>query len=279
MKKFPLSLVLITLNADRILSQVLESCAFADEIIIVDSGSNDATEKIAKQYQAKFLFQQWLGFGKQKNFAINQAKNDWVLCLDADEIISEELQKNIVSYLENNIFNKTNFNDEVVGINLVRCNNFLGKFLKHGEGYPDICLRLFNKNFMCWSDDEVHEKVIFINNESNKKIITLHGDLLHYSVDSLEKYISKQNRYTTLSAQQLFNDCLQKNKLPSTLKIFAKFTIGPLVRFIKFYILKRGFLDGLPGFIHIVIGCLTAFMKYIKLYELILNKNNKDKNK
>lgn len=279
MKKFPLSLVLITLNADRILSQVLESCTFVDEIIIVDSGSNDATENIAKQYQAKFIFQHWLGFGKQKNFAINQAKNDWVLCLDADEIISGELQKNIVSYLENNIFNTTNCNDEVAGINLVRCNNFLGKFLKHGEGYPDICLRLFNKKFMRWSDDEVHEKVIFIDNESDKKVITLHGDLLHYSVDSLEKYISKQNKYTTLSAQQLFSDYLQKNRFPNTLKIFAKFTISPLVRFIKFYILKRGFLDGLPGFIHIIIGCLTAFMKYIKLYELILNKHNKDNDK
>ena len=203
MKKFPLSLVLITLNADRILSQVLESCAFADEIIIVDSGSNDATEKIAKQYQAKFLFQQWLGFGKQKNFAINQAKNDWVLCLDADEIISEELQKNIVSYLENNIFNKTNFNDEVVGINLVRCNNFLGKFLKHGEGYPDICLRLFNKNFMCWSDDEVHEKVIFINNESNKKIITLFGTDLYFT-----KQKETTNTTRTLSEEETINKAL-----------------------------------------------------------------------
>lgn len=249
-----LSVVYITKNAASTFEQSLSSIDFANEIIVVDSGSSDETLKIAEKYKAKITFQDWLGFGKQKQLAVNLATHDWVLCLDADEIISFDLRKSIQAALTNPTFKAYQF---------PRSNYFLGRYLKHGEGYPDLSLRLFNKNNAAWSDDAVHEYV-----DTKSEVGTLTGDLLHHSCENISDYLTKQNNYTDIQAKQLW----LKNKKTTAVKII----FSPIFRFIKFYFIKRGFLDGLAGFVHISIGCFNSMIKYAKLHEL--QKNNKLKN-
>ena len=136
-----------------------------------------------------------------------------------------------------------------------RSNKFMGRFLKHGEGYPDWSLRLFDRRQARWSDDAVHEKVLY-----QSSIGTLAGDLLHESGEDIAVYLQKQNRYTSLQAEILFQAGKQAGP--------AKLLFSPLFRFVRFYLLKRGCLDGLPGLVHILIGCFNSFSKYAKLIEL-----------
>ena len=169
-----------------------------------------------------------------------------MLCIDSDEIVSPELQASILAALaapSNNAFE------------FPRRNRFLGRYLKHGEGYPDYSLRLYDRRHARWSDDVVHEKVFTLGSVNR-----LSGDLLHHSEDTIESYLAKQNRYTTLAAQVLFAEGAEVSG--------AKLVFSPLFRFIKFYFLRAGFLDGVPGLIHILIGCFNSFAKYAKLVEL-----------
>lgn len=242
----PVSVVLITKNAATELPKCLESCRFADEIIVVDSGSDDGTVAVAQSYGAKVVLQDWLGFGPQKQFAVQQAHNDWVLCLDADEWLSKELSININKIMSYPQFSAYRF---------ARTNKFMGRFLRHGEGYPDKNLRLFDRRLANWSDDLVHEYVV-----TSVEIGELEGDLMHESGEDIYTYLNKQNRYTSIQAQILFS----KNKQVS----IAKMLFSPFFRFIKFYFVKLGFLDGLAGFVHTTIGCMNSFVKYAKLREL-----------
>ncbi len=242
----PFSAVIITRNAAAQIEPCLQSVAFADEILIVDSGSTDATLGIARRYGARIVQQEWLGYGKQKEFATRQAKNDWVLSLDADERVSEELRQSIRETLVAPRFQAGR---------LARRNRFMGRWLRHGEGYPDWSLRLYHREHAHWSDDPVHEKVI-----TDGKIITLMGDLLHESEQGIADYLTKQNRYTTLQAEALYRAGRRANPF--------KLILSPVFRFIKFYFLRLGFLDGVPGLVHIFIGCFNSFSKYAKLIEL-----------
>lgn len=242
----PVSIVIITLNAGHSLEKCLKSCNWAEQIVIVDSGSQDKTLMIAEKYQAKIIHQNWLGFGKQKQFAVEQADHDWILCLDADEWLSEALNDQIHQTLNSPSFHS---------YYLTRCNCFMGRFLRHGEGYPDRILRLFDRRYARWSDHSVHEYVITDSPSGN-----LHGDLMHESGEDVQYYLDKQNRYTTLQAQQLY----EANKQAG----LSKLLLSPLFRFIKFYVLRQGFRDGIPGLVHITIGCWNSFIKYAKLIEL-----------
>ena len=150
-QKTPLSVVIIALNAASQIEACLKSAAFADEIVVVDSGSRDDTREIALKYGARVLHQDWLGFGRQKQFAVEQASHDWVLCLDADERVSDPLRASIVETLQAPRFR---------AYRMPRCNRFMGRWLRHGEGYPDWSLRLFDRRVANWSEDEVHEKVL-----------------------------------------------------------------------------------------------------------------------
>lgn len=241
----PLSVAIITLNAATQLEACLNSARFADDIVVVDSGSTDGTIELAERHGARVIQQAWLGFGPQKQFAVDTARHDWVLCLDADERVTPELQAAIENALREPANGAYRF---------ARCNRFLGRYLKHGEGYPDWSLRLFDRRRARWSDDAVHEKVI-----SDGAIGTLAGDLLHDSAESLAAYLNKQNRYTSLAAEM----ALAAGKKTG----FARIALSPLVRFIKFYFIRQGFRDGLPGLIHIAIGCFNSFMKYSKMLE------------
>jgi len=242
----PLSAVLITRNAASLLEPCLDSLAFADEIVVVDSASSDGTRDIAARKGARVVQKEWLGFGLQKQFAVEQAKNDWVLCVDADERVSPELARSIQAALAA---------PASPVYRMPRRNRFLGRWLSHGEGYPDWSPRLFNRMNARWSDDLVHEKVLFAVTPG-----TLRGDLMHDSSDDLTAYLERQNRYTTLAARQAF----EQGRGAGVLHLLA----SPVVRFIKFYVMRLGFLDGLPGLLHISIGCMNSYVKYMKLIEL-----------
>ena len=242
----PLSAVLITRNAAAVLEPCLQSVAFADEIVVVDAASTDATLEIATRCGARVVQREWLGFGRQKQFAVEQAKHDWVLCLDADERVSRGLAASIQAVLAA---------PAAPVYRMPRRNRFLGRWLAHGEGYPDWSPRLFNRLNARWSDDLVHEKVLYSVTPG-----TLKGDLLHDPGDDLSAYLERQNRYTTLAARQAY-DLGRGAGAPHLL-------LSPVVRFFKFYVLRLGFLDGVPGLLHISIGCMNSYLKYAKLIEL-----------
>ena len=242
----PVSAVIITRDAASQLPACLASLDFVDEIVVVDSGSRDTTCDIAREAGARLVLQDWLGFGPQKQFAVGQARNDWVLCLDADERVSPALRADLCRVLAS---------PRQRSYRMARCNRFLGRWLRHGEGYPDWSLRLFDRRAARWSDDAVHERVL-----GEAPPGTLTGDLLHESAETLSDYFAKQNRYTSLQAQAL---------VASGRRIHAgHLLLSPLLRFVKFYLLRRGFLDGLPGLIHILIGCGNSFAKYAKAIEI-----------
>jgi glycosyltransferase involved in cell wall biosynthesis len=242
----PLSAVLITRNAAAVLEPCLDSLAFADEIVVVDSASTDATADLAARKGARVVQKEWLGFGRQKQFAVEQARHDWVLCVDADERVSPQLAASIKAALAA---------PTSPVYRMARRNRFLGRWLAHGEGYPDWSPRLFNRMNARWSDDLVHEKVLFAVTPG-----TLGGDLMHDSVDDLSTYMERQNRYTTLAARQAF----EQGRGAGIFHLL----LSPVVRFIKFYLMRLGFLDGLPGLLHISIGCMNSYVKYAKLIEL-----------
>lgn len=243
----PLSAIIITKNARSQLGACMESLRFCDEIVVVDSGSADGTVEFAQNAGARVIFQPWLGFGAQKQFAVGQARNDWVICVDADERISSELRDSIVREMES---------PSADAFVMPRRNRFLGRWLQHGEGYPDWSMRIFRRDKARWSDDTVHEKVV----TANATIKRLKGDLLHESAESLDGYLGKQNAYTSLQAAQMH----AAGKETGLLDLIG----SPLIRFFKFYFLRLGFLDGIPGLIHITIGCMNSFNKHAKLMAL-----------
>ena len=242
----PLSVTIITHNAGRLLEACLKSASFADEIVVADSGSTDGTVELALRHGVKVVQKAWLGFGPQKQFAVGAAAHDWVLCLDADERVSEALREAILAELRA---------PRAAVYAMPRCNRFLGRWLRHGEGYPDWSVRLFDRRQAHWSDDPVHEKVI-----SAAPVHRLSGDLLHESAETLERYLEKQNRYTSLQASKLHAE----GRMAGAWHL----VLAPVARFIKFYFLRLGFLDGVPGLVHVCIGCMNSFNKYAKLIAL-----------
>ena len=242
----PLSVALIVRDAAAQLGYCLASVAFADEIIVVDSGSTDGTVELAARHGARVIQREWPGFGAQKQFAVEAASHDWVLCVDADERVSLELRERIVAELKA---------PRGFVYAVPRRNRFLGRWLRHGEGYPDWSVRLFHRAHAHWGSETVHEKVI-----SRSPVLKLCGDLLHDSAETLEKYLDKQNRYTSLQAESMY----AAGRRASVLQL----VISPFLRFIKYYLLRLGFLDGVPGLVHITIGCMNSFNKYAKLKAL-----------
>jgi len=245
-QKLPISVCIIAQNAASQIVALIESVSFADEILVVDSDSTDNTQTLATAMGAKVVSQTWLGFGKQKQFAVTAAKHDWVLCLDVDERVTPKLAASIRRAFDAHTHQAYRFR---------RRNRFFGRWLSYGEGYPDWSLRLFNRQAASWSNDPVHEAVI-----TTVSVGGLDGDLLHESAEDVATYLQKQNRYSSLHAEALFAQGVRAG--------YAKLFLSPLARFIKFYFLRRGFLDGGPGFAHVVIGCFAAFAKYAKLIEL-----------
>ena len=244
--RLPITVAIIALNAAGQIERCLASVSFADDVLVVDSGSTDGTVAIAERLGARVVHRDWLGFGRQKQYAVSAAKHDWVLCLDVDERVTERLAGSIRSALGD---------ARIKAWRMARRNRFLGVWLRHGEGYPDWTLRLFDRAHASWSNDEVHEAVL-----TTVEVGRLDGDLLHDSAEDIATYLAKQNRYTSLHAEALHKQGIRAG--------YARLLLSPLARFIKFYFLRLGFLDGGPGFAHVVIGCCNTFQKYLKLIEL-----------
>ncbi|MEI7613164.1 MAG: glycosyltransferase family 2 protein [Betaproteobacteria bacterium] len=240
------SVVIITKNEAASIAACLASVSgLADEVVVLDSGSTDGTRELCAGLGARVIETDWPGFGEQKKRAVQSAGNDWVLCLDADERVSPELAAEIRSALIAPAYPAYRF---------ARRNRFLGRYLRHGEGYPDWSLRLFDRRAARWSSDAVHEKVI-----ADGPVGEIKGDLLHDSAESLAAYLAKQNRYTSLAAEMELANGRQVSA--------ARMVLSPIVRFFKFYVLRAGFRDGVPGLVHIAIGCFNSFIKYAKIRE------------
>ena len=241
----PVSVVIITKNEAQRIGECLASVSgLADEVVVLDSGSSDGTQDICAARGARVVDCEWLGFGPQKDLAVRTARNDWVLCLDADERVSVELASAVRSALS--------VTTAYSAFRCARSNRFLGRYLRHGEGYPDWSLRLFDRRVAHWSSDAVHEKVI-----CSAPVGRVAGDLLHDTADTLDSYLAKQNRYTSLAAQDYAGGEVSA----------ARLVLSPLVRFVKFYVVRGGFRDGVPGLVHIAIGCFNSFIKYAKIRE------------
>ncbi len=237
---------MITRDAGAQLAACLDSARFAAEMLVVDSGSQDDTVEIARARGARVIVQQWLGFGPQRRYAVREAAHDWVLCIDADEQLSPELAIAINAALREPMH---------AAFRMARRNRFFGRWLRHGEGYPDWTVRLFDRRHAHWSDDAVHEHVL-----ADGPVGRLDGDLLHASAESLDAYLAKQNRYTTLQAEAMH--------ARGERATFAHIALAPAARFFRLYVIKLGFLDGAAGFAHVAISAFASFLKYAKLRAL-----------
>jgi glycosyltransferase involved in cell wall biosynthesis len=245
-----ISCVIITKNAAPTIDKTLESLKSFSNVVVYDNGSNDGTLEIVKNYPNVNLVQgEFLGFGPTKNLASTFAKNEWVLSLDADEVLSDEFIKNI-SILELN--NKNVYT-------ILRQNYYKDIHVKHCWG-NDIIARLFKRTKTAFTAEKVHEKVI----EKGFNIVQIKGSVLHFPYSTITDFIIKLDRYSTIFA----NDNMGK-KSSSPAKAF----FNALFSFFKTYILKRGFLDGYAGLVIAFSHMATNFYKYIKLYEL--NKGQK----
>jgi glycosyltransferase involved in cell wall biosynthesis len=242
-----LSATVITHNEENNIRRCLSSVDWADEIVVVDSGSTDDTKKIASELTQKIFDIKWEGFGKAKDFARDKASHQWILSLDADEMITEDLRKEIQKAIESE--------EAFDGYYIPRKSNFLGKWIRHGGWYPDHVLRLFKKDKAKFKHSVVHEKV-----EVKGKTGYLRNHLLHYTDPNLDHYLGKLNKYTSLSAEEL----LRKGKRAT----FMDIVLRPLMGFFKMYFAKRGFLDGLHGLILAVSSAFHVFSKYVKLWHL-----------
>lgn len=248
-----ISVILITKNEASKIEKCLRSVSWADEIIIFDSGSSDATLEIAKKYTDKIYKTDWPGFGPQKQRALEKAKYEWVFSIDADEVVSEELKKEMMMAIEKN---------ECDGYFMPRLTYFCGKPIYQMGWYPDYLIRLFKKSKSRFSEDLVHEKVLV-----EGALKKLKEPLIHESYENLNQFMHKINVYSELGAQKLF----QKNESSGLLKAL----IRGFLAFFKLYFFKRGFLEGREGFIISVSSAESAYYKYLKLWQLQKNKKLK----
>jgi glycosyltransferase involved in cell wall biosynthesis len=241
-----LSVAMITYNEEIILDRTLSALGFADEIVIVDSGSTDNTLEIAKKHNAKIITSTWPGYGKQKNHAINECSGDWILVLDADEVITPDLGDRIMRSLD----------DSNVTYRLARKARFMGKLIRYGDWSHDTVLRLFQKGHAYYDNSAVHEQLL----TEDPIMLTLKGHLEHYTVHSLEQAHHKMKTYSDLSAKMR----IEAGKKSTVLDAWLHGTWT----FIRGYIFKLGFLDGKAG-VQISWLCTQgSFYKYAKAYEM-----------
>lgn len=249
-----LSVILITKNAATHLEACLTSVSFADEIIVLDSGSTDNTVAISRSFTPKvFTTDDWPGFGPQKNRALAKATGEWILSIDADEIVSVELQQEIQMAITS---------DSATAFRIPRQSCYCGRWIKHSGWSPDYVIRLFRRQSAHFSDELIHEKVLVLSGE----IGTLTRPLWHYSFDSLEEVLKKINHYSSANAQMAYAKG-QKSSLKTAI-------FHGLWAFIRTYILRRGFLDGREGFMLAVSNAEGTYYRYLKLMYLYENDDN-----
>lgn len=239
-----ISVCIICKNEESKIAQCLDSIKWADEIVIVDSGSTDKTIEIARKYTDKvFINEDWQGFGIQRQRAEQFATYDWVFAIDCDEFVPEELQKEIISLISKATINQVYY--------LNRLTHFCGQYILHSGWYPDKIARIYNKKEYQYNNKLVHESVKC--NDCER--IDLDNNLIHFQYDDISQYINKRNRYAQISADE---------KLAAGKKYgLNKAVFSAFIAFIRHYFLKKGFMDGRLGFVIAVIQMQYTFNKYL----------------
>ena len=241
-----LSACIITYNeADRI-DDCVRSVGFCDEVIVVDSHSTDATREQAAARGARVIERDWPGYRSQKQFAVEAAHHDWVLCLDADERVSDELRAEIEGWRQRGF-------GDFAGWSVPRITDYFGRFLRHGNAYPDRLVRLFDRRRGGWVGREIHE-----NTRIQGRLGRLHGHLEHYAYRSLTDHLSRMQRYADLMGQALYESGKRCG--------LAKVLLNPLWRFVRGYLLRLGFLDGWRGLVFALVESSYVRRKYLSLY-------------
>jgi glycosyltransferase involved in cell wall biosynthesis len=249
----PVSACIITLDEERNIREALESVAFADEIIVVDSHSSDRTREIAGSFRGhggispRVIERDWPGHVEQKNFAVAAASHDWVLCIDADERVTPELRAEIEAALSSR--------GETVGYTMPRRTRYLGRWIRWGGWYPDRKLRLFRRSRGRWGGIDPHDQV-----RVEGPIASLSGDLLHYSYRGIEDHLRTIDSFTSIAARE---KDLRGMGSPVLGMLFH-----PPFKFLRMYVLKQGFREGKAGLIIAALGAFYVFLKYAKLWEL-----------
>ncbi len=244
-----LSVVIITLNEEKNIRRCIDSVKdIADEIIVVDSFSTDKTRQICESENVRFILHEFGGYIEQKIYASNQAKFPYILSLDADEALSDELKESILKVKENWKFD---------GYTMNRLTNYCGKWIKHGGWYPDKKLRLFDSRLGKWTGVNPHDEFVL---KTGTKTAHLKGDILHYSYYTLDDHIKQVEKFTDISSKALFNTGKNAN--------YFKLFFSPLFKFIRDYLLNLGFLDGRLGYIICKYSAKATYLKYYKLIKL-----------
>lgn len=237
----------ITFNEEHNIAKALESLSWADEIVVVDSESADNTIEIARRFTDRVYIRPWPGYSAQKNFAADQALNDWIFSLDADERVSPELASAIQRI-------ESSDSHEPAAYEMARLTFYLGRWIKHSGWHPDYKLRLYHRKRASWQGEYVHETL-----RANGRIERIAGDILHYTVRDASEHHSRMNRYTTLAAEQLFS----QGKRAS----FLTLLFSPAAVFVRSYVLRLGILDGMPGLAIARFAAHYDFLKNLKLWE------------
>jgi len=240
------SACIITRDEEDRIGPCLDSLAWCDEIVVVDSHSGDGTRELAAARGARVIERDWPGHVAQKEFAIRAARNDWVFCIDADERISPELAREIEALRAGGFAGHA-------GWEMPRVSNYLGRWIRHGTWYPDRKLRLFDRRRGRWAGRNPHDHV-----HVDGSVGTLRGELLHHPYRSLEDHLRTIDRYTTIMAEELRSEGRRAR--------LADIVLRPPVRFFKFYVLKRGFLDGWRGLLMAYLAAHYVRLKYAKLW-------------
>ena len=243
-----LAVCVITLNEEDRIGDCLASVAFADEVFVVDSGSTDRTVAIARERGARVIVRDWPGYIAQKNFALEQATTDWVLCLDADERVSPRLAEQIRRVVAESP-------GALAGYRMARKTFYLGRWILHGGWYPDWKVRLVRRGRARWGGIDPHDRL-----EPEGQVGTLAGDIEHRTYRDIKDHLRTIDRFTSVSAGELH--------ARGRGGALAGMLLNAPAKFLKMYVLKAGFLDGLPGFIVAVLGSYYVFLKYAKLWEL-----------
>jgi glycosyltransferase involved in cell wall biosynthesis len=245
--KAPLSCCIIAMNEEDRLGECLDSVAFCDEVLVVDSHSTDGTRALAAAKGARVIERDWPGFGPQKDFAVQAAQHDWVLCVDADERVSPALRTEIEALAARGF-------DAHGAWRMPRLANHLGTWVRHGTWYPDHQTRLFDRRRVRWGHEPVHERVVL---SAGTGVGTLRGDLLHVPYRNFAEHLGTIDQYTTLQARALFE---RGRRLRA-----SDLVLRPAVRFLRFYLVKRGFLLGRRGLVLAYLAAHYVRLKYVKL--------------
>ena len=242
-----LTVTVITYNESAHIAAALQSVTWADEIIVVDSGSTDATVDIARARGTRVIVREWPGYSAQKNFAADQASNDWVLSMDADERVTPALAAEIRELLRRG--------PTAPGYRIRRVTNYLGRWIRSTDWFPDYQLRLYDRRRGRWNGLTIHESFRLTEGQPAK----LHGELEHYAYRDIAHHLSKINAYTTLVAEQWHEGGRRTN--------VVAIAIHPWLAFLRNYVLRAGFKDGALGFIISVLNSYYVFLKLAKLWE------------